>query len=86
MVGYVKFFVSNKTIYFKVSDKKLLKEYNKIWGRVSSLIGKEFNSEPVYGDIHKDIKTNITSFEDKVNTIFQSKKVPKEMHHTNVCH
>ena len=25
MIGYVKFFVSNKTIYFKVSDKKLLK-------------------------------------------------------------
>ena len=65
-------------IYYKVIDKKLLKEYNKIWGRVSSLIGKEFNSEPVYGVIHKDIKTNMTSFEDKVNTIFQSKKVPKK--------
>ena len=29
MIGYVKHFDSNKTMFFKVSDNKLLKKYNK---------------------------------------------------------
>ena len=31
MIGYVKCFDSNKTMSFKVSDNKLLKNYTKIW-------------------------------------------------------
>ena len=38
----------------------------------------EFDSEPVYGDGDKYIKTKITVFEDRMNTYFQGKKVPKE--------
>ena len=38
----------------------------------------EFDSEPVYGDIAKYIKTKIKMYEDKVNTNFQGKEVPKE--------
>ena len=53
MIGYAKYFDSNKTMSFTVSDKKLLKKYTKIWGKCSSLIGKEFDSEPVYGDNDK---------------------------------
>ena len=33
MIGYVKNFDSNKTMSFKVGDHKLLKKYNKIWGK-----------------------------------------------------
>ena len=29
MIGYVKYFDSNKTVSFKVSDNKLLKKYKK---------------------------------------------------------
>ena len=54
MIECVKWFDSNKTMAFKVSDKKLLKKYTKILGRVSSLIGKEFDREPVYGDSDKN--------------------------------
>ena len=78
MIGYVKCFDSNKTMSFKINDKKLLKKYTKIWGRGSSLIGKGFTSDPVYGDSNKYIKTKIKSCGDKVNTNFQGKKVPKE--------
>ena len=77
MTGYVKCFNSNKTISFKVRDKKLLKKYTKIWGRVSTLIDKEFDSEPVYVDNVKYIKTKIKSYGDKVNTSFQCRKTPK---------
>ena len=77
MVGYVKCFENNnKTMSFKVSDKKMLKKYIKIWEKISNLVGKEFDSDPVYGD--KYIKTKIRTCKDKVNTNFQIKKVPKE--------
>ena len=76
IIGYVKCFDSNKTMSFKVSDKRPLKEYTKIWGRGSSLIDKKLDSEPVYGDTDKYIKTKIKSYGDKINT--KVKKVPKE--------
>ena len=66
MVGHVKHFDSNKAMSFKVDDNKLLKKYNKIWEKISN---------------HKDkdkIKTKITMYDDRVNTNFQGKKVPKE--------
>ena len=37
----------------KVTDKKLLKEYTKIWKKVSSLMNKEFDSKLDYGDNDK---------------------------------
>ena len=48
MIGYVKNFDSNKTMYFKVGDNKLLKKYNKIWEKISNLMNIEFDSGPVY--------------------------------------
>ena len=63
---------------FKVNDNKLLKKYNKIWEGVSNLMNREFDSEPVYGDNDKYIKAKIKMYEDRVNTNFQGKKVPKE--------
>ena len=57
VIGYVTNFESNKTMSFKVSDNELLKNYNKIWERVSKLMNIEFDSEPVYGDNDKSIKT-----------------------------
>ena len=78
MIGYVKHFESNKAMSFKVTDDRPLKSYNKIWGKVSSLMKTKFDSEPVYGDNDKYIKTKTKSYRDKVNTNFQDKKIPKE--------
>ena len=78
MIGYVKYFESNKTMSFKIIENKLLKKYTKIWKKVSNLMNIKFDSEPVYGDNDKYIKTKIRSYGDKVNTNFQSKKIPKE--------
>ena len=63
---------------FKVSDNNLLKKYNKIWKRVGNLLNIEFDSEPIYGDVDKYIKTKIKNYGYGVNTTFQGKKVPKE--------
>ena len=46
MVGYVKYFYSNKALSFKVIDNKLLKKYTIIWERVSSFMNIKFDSEP----------------------------------------
>ena len=47
MIGYMKDFDSNKAMYFKVIDNKLLKKYNKIWEKVGNLLNIEFDSEPI---------------------------------------
>ena len=57
MIGYVKHFDSNKTMSFKVSDNKILKKYKKIWEKVANLLTIKFESEPIYGDVDKYIKT-----------------------------
>ena len=78
MIGYAKYFDSNKTMSFKVSYKKLLKKYTKIWEKISSSINKKLDGELVHDDNDKYIKTKIKSYGDKVNTNFQGKKIPKE--------
>ena len=47
-------------------------------GKNSSLNGREFDSELVYGDNDKYIKTKIKSYGAKVNINFQVLKIPKE--------
>ena len=70
MTGYVKGFDSNRTMSFKIADKKLLKKCIIKRERVSSFMNIEFGSKPVYGDNDKYIKTNIKSYGDKVHTNF----------------
>ena len=70
-------YFSNKTMSFKASDNKLLKNYAKIWERVSSLTNIRFDRQPVYGDNDKYIKTKIKSYGEKKNTNFQGNKIPK---------
>ena len=78
MIGYVKNFDRNKKMSFKASDNKVLKKCNKIWEKTCNLKNIEFESEHVYGENDKYIKTKIKIYKDKVNTNFQGKKVPKE--------
>ena len=80
MIGYAKCFDKNQSdvMSFKVINKEVLKKYTKIWEKISSLIGKEFDSEPVSGDNNKYINTKIKSYGDKINANFQGKEIPKE--------
>ena len=52
--------------------------YSKKWEKISNLLDIKFDSQPVYGDGDKYIKTQIKMYGDRVNTNFQDKKVPKE--------
>ena len=81
MTYCVRKFDSNATMSFKISNKLLLKKYNQIWNKVKSLLNITFDSEPVYGDNDKYIKTKIKIYAGSVNTNFKSKGAPKEKKH-----
>ena len=78
MTGYVKKFNENSTMSFRVKDKQLLKNYNKIWEKVEKLMKIDSESKLVYGDDNKYIKTKIKTYEKSIITNFHNKKTPKE--------
>ena len=63
---------------FKISDNKLLKKYIQIRKKVKSLLNIKFDSELVYSDNDKYIKTKIKIYDNSVNANFPGEKVPKE--------
>ena len=63
---------------FIVKDKQLLKNYIKIWYKIEELMKINFESNPVYGDDVKYIKTKIKRYAGSVITNFHNKKIPKE--------
>ena len=78
MTGYARKFNENATMSFRVNNKQLLKNYNKIWEKVEKLMRIDFESKPVYGDDDKYIKTKIKIYADNMITNFHNKKMPKE--------
>ena len=74
MTGYFKKFNENATMSFRVNNKQLLKNYNKIWEKIEKLIKINFESKPVYGDDDKYIKIKIKMYADGIVTNFHNKK------------
>ena len=58
--------------------KKLLRNYNRIWEKVESLLNIDFESKPVYDNDDKYIKTKIKIYGKSIITNFHSKKMPTE--------
>ena len=90
MTGYINKFNENKnksknkskntiTMSLKVKDKKLFKNYNKIWKKIEKLMDIDFNTKPTYGDDDKYIKTKIKTYEDNITTNFYNKKGSKKL-------
>ena len=77
MTGYVRKFDGNVTISFKISDKQLLKKQNQMWTRFEKLMITKFDSEPVYGDNDKYIKTKIKAYNNSIIINFQCKRILK---------
>ena len=85
MTGYINKFDENKiTMSLMIKDKKLLKNYNKIWEKIERLMSIDFDSKLTYGDDDKYIKT----YEDSITTNFYnkkgSKKYQKKKYHANI--
>ena len=84
MRGYSKTIDENVTMSFRVNNKQLLKNYNKIWEKVEKLMRIDFESKPVYGDDDKYIKTKIKIYADNMITNFQNKKCQTKKHDASV--
>ena len=78
MTGYARKFDENATLSFIVKNKQLLKNYTKIWETIEKLMKINFESNPVYGDDVKYIKTKIKTYAGSIITNFHNKKMPKE--------
>ena len=76
MIGYInKFHKNTITMSLKVKDKKLFKNYNKIWKKIEKLMDIDFNTKPTYGDDNdKYIKTKIKTYKNNITTNFHNKE------------
>ena len=97
MTGYINKFNEHKnknknknkntiTMSLKVKDKKLFKNYNKIWKKIEKLMDIDFNTKPTYGDDDKYIKTKIKTYEDNITTNFYNKKGSKKVPEEKIPH
>ena len=80
--GFIKRGKENKktiiAMSLMVKDKELLKNYDKVWEKIESLMVIDFESKPVYGDDDKNIKTKIKIYAGRMVTNFHNKVIPKE--------
>ena len=78
MTDYTKQINENASMSFRVNNKQLLKNCNKIWEKIEKLMKINFESKPVYGDDDKYIKAKTKIYADSIVTNFHNKKMPKE--------
>ena len=65
-------------MFFRVNNKQLLKNYNKIWEKIEKFARIDFESKLVYGNDDKYIKTKIKIYAGSMIANFHNKKMPKE--------
>ena len=76
MSAYRRDFDKTKCMSFLIKDEKFVEKHNEIWKKVSNIVKKEFDSNPVYNE--KYIKTRIKLYNGKINTNFHNNKITKE--------
>ena len=84
MAGYAKNFYENATMSFRVNNKQLSKNNNKIWEKIEKLLRIVFESKAVYGDDDKYIKTKIKIYANNLITNFHNKKMPNKKDNASV--
>ena len=78
MTGYARKFDENATLSFIVKNRQLLKSDTKIWETIEKLMKINSESNPVYGDDVKYIKTKIKTYGGSIITNFHNEKMPRE--------
>ena len=83
--GYINKFEKNKiTMALMVEDKQLLENYKKIWKKIKSLMGIDFERKVTYND--KYTNTKIKTHRDSITTNFCDKTGFKEVPEEKVPH
>ena len=72
MMGYLNIFEDGtRKMSFLTDNNEFLERYTKIWEKISDLIDKKFDSDPVYNN--KYINTKIRSYNNDIITNFHNK-------------
>ena len=89
MTGYLNIFEDGtRQMSFLTDNNEFLESYKKIWEKISDLINKKFDSDPVYNNkyintkirsYNNDIKTNFHDIDNKNNNLPEKNKPYKCM-------
>ena len=89
MTGYLNIFkVGNRKMSFITDNNELLERYTTIWEKISDLVNKKFDSDPVYNNkyinikirsYNTDIMTNFHDVDNKDNKLLEKIKAYKCM-------
>ena len=72
--AYKRDFDEAKYMCFLIKFNELLEKYNEMWDKVSKVIKKGFDSDPIYNENNLKIKK---SCEGRINKNFQNDKITK---------
>ena len=71
LIGYLKFFNDGaRKMSFFTDNNEFLERYTAIWEKISDLVNKKFDSDPIY--INKYINTKIRSYNNDIKTNFRN--------------
>ena len=91
MTGYLNIFDNGnrKMSFFTTNNNEFLERYTAIWEKISDLVNKKFDSDPIYNN--KYINTNIRSYNSDIKTNFRNidnknKKLPEETNRISAYH
>ena len=89
MMGYLNIFEDGtRKMSFLADNNEFLERYTKIWEKISNLIDKKFDSDPVYNNkyintkirsYNNDIITNFHNIDNKNNKLPEKNKAYKSM-------
>ena len=87
MTGYLNIFENgNSKMSFFTTNNEFLERYTAIWEKISDLVNKKFDSDPIYNkkyintkirSYNNDIKTNFRNIDNKNNTLPEKNKAYK---------
>ena len=71
MTGYLNIFKDGaRKMYFFTDNNEFLERYTAIWEKISDLVDKNFDSDPIYNN--KYINTKIRSYNNDIKTNFRN--------------
>ena len=71
MTGYLNIFENgNRKMSFFTTNNEFLEKYTAIWEKISDLVNKKFDSDPIYNN--KYINTKIRSYNNDIKTNFRN--------------
>ena len=90
MTGYLNISEDGtRQMSFLTDNNEFLERYTKIWEKISDLIDKKFDSDPVYNN--KYINAKIRSYNNDIITNFhdidnKNNKLPEKIKRISACH